>query len=180
MGDVLERYPSFITTYAEFVRNYPKGKILKKGPGDRNTPYESYYQDSQRMGIFGRQNQDPRLEGKAKVIGLRAGTDELAVPLAAAGLPMLRTESIDGLKLWTYWEPETETARVWNLPTSCKDGVARLDSAGLILSTECGGSWHPVTGEPLDEGAPALEPHSYLISYWFAWNAFFPLTRLAN
>lgn len=179
MGDVLERYPSFITTYAEYVRNYPEGRILKKGPGERNTPYESYYQDSQRLGIFGRKNQDDRLEGKSRVIGLRSGTDELAVPLETSGKARLRTELLDGQKLWTYWNPATETARVWETPKSCEEQDATLDSTGMIVNEQCQGAWNPVTGESLTDEGSALAPRSYLISYWFAWRTFFPLTRIA-
>jgi len=178
-GYELERFPSFITTYAEYVRNYPNGKILKKGPGERNTPYESYYRDSQRLGIFGRQNQDPRLEGKSRVIGLRSGTDELAVPLHESGQSEMRTEIIDGLRLWTYWNPATETARVWQTPRSCEDDEASLDSAGMIVNAGCGGTWNPVTGKSNTSGGENLVPYPFLISYWFAWNTFFPLTRVA-
>ncbi len=178
-GYELERFPSFITTYAEYVRNYPNGKILKKGPGERNTPYESYYRDSQRLGIFGRQNQDPRLEGKSRVIGLRSGTDELAVPLDESGQSELRTEIIDGQRLWTYWNPATETARVWQTPRSCEDDEASLDSAGMIVNARCGGAWNPVTGMSRRSGGENLTPYPFLISYWFAWKTFFPLTRIA-
>ncbi len=79
-GSKLKQFPALHSTYLEFKKSYPNGMLLKKPEkGEAESPYDSYFGDKEKLGIFGRSNSFTRLEGKDKVIGIRLETREVAV-----------------------------------------------------------------------------------------------------
>jgi hypothetical protein len=182
MSRRLERYPSTLTTFAEFVREYPQGRILAKPEGAEGSPYAGYYANSERMGIFGTQNPDEKLDGKSKVIGLTVGYDAVAVPLSQSGHPLAIIETVGEERLLAYWDPDTHTAAVYHAPPARDSGDVRAVASDphTLQSADGTMAWDALTGElKVGEGAP-LQPAPFLISYWFAWRNFYPHTRIVE
>jgi hypothetical protein len=176
-GRELEVYPSTMTTYAEFVAHHPDGLILAKPDGMTESHYARYYADRSRMGIFGTQNNDTRLDGKDKVIGLRKGPLSLAVLVPATGDPVLTPVNVGGNEFWVFWDPSHHSAAVWLAPEGQAGHLADRAS-GSVISSSSDAVWDVLTGRRVGGQGPSLEPAPFLIAYWFAWKNFYPGTEL--
>jgi hypothetical protein len=178
----LERYPSILTTFAEFAREYPHGRVLVKPAGASGSPYADYYASPGRMGIFGTQNPDGRIAGKSKVIGLTFGYDAAAVPLADSGTPQALTEHVADERLLVYWAPATRTAAVYHRPETTDAGDVRLSGSdpGALQSADGKVVWDALTGAVQAGEGESLRPAPFLIAYWFAWRNFYPHTRIVE
>lgn len=139
---------------------------------------------------------DPRLPPKERVAALGGDTDPVAVPLAAlietgvveltvAGRPVI-VWSVAGLRSALDTEQIAKGRSVG--ATGAFD--PRLDErrlhftrtgAGRFTDTETGSSWNVLgeaTGGPL--AGAQLDPVEHLDTFWFAWAAFHPDTRIAD
>ena len=181
-GTYLERYPSTVTTFAEFSRQYPQAEVLAKSDGSRGTPYEEYYADAGTMGIFGTQNQDDRLAGKSKVVGLNTDAEAVAVPLPADGRARLQTVTIGEQTLIVYWNPASETAVVYRHPEGIANELSVDEDSGRIRSVQDGISWDAATGARVGDGeiGDGLDKVPFMIAYWFSWRNFYPHTSVAE
>jgi hypothetical protein len=176
-GKELEVYPSTITTYGEFVSRHPDGSILAKPDGMTGSYYASYYADRNRMGIFGTENSDSRLEGKDKVIGLRSGPFSLAVAAPASGDPVLQTVTMGQESYWVFWDPVHHSAAVWLVPEGESVKRAVLET-GVMIRGNDEAAWDALTGHRRKADGANLQPAPFLIAYWFAWKNFYPDTEL--
>lgn len=79
-GRVLTPLASTLATWDEWKAMYPDSVVMKKR-GEFRSSYEDYNRDPGKLGIMGRRNPDPRLPGKARIVGLRAGDVVKAYPL---------------------------------------------------------------------------------------------------
>jgi hypothetical protein len=176
-GRKLDVYPSTITTYAEYVAHHPNGLILAKPEGMTESHYARYYADRNRMGIFGTQNSDSRLDGKDKIIGLRQDPFTLAVSAPATGDPVLETITLGEDEYWVFWDPSHHTAAVW-LALEGQAGHLVNSESGSAISSGNDAVWDVLTGRRVDGRGPNLESAPFLIAYWFAWKNFYPETEL--
>jgi hypothetical protein len=175
-GHALQAVPSVHTTWKAWKALYPQSRVLRKRSG-RGSAYEGYNRNPNELGILGRRNTDPRLDGKTRILGVRQGTDvtafpvdevvdvrlvettvgDLAVLLAAASadVPVQVYDRRVGGRVLSFRFADgdraladNETATTWRLA----DGVA-IDG--------------PLTGQRLTRvaGHPA---------FWFGWQGFFP------
>ena len=167
----LELYPSRMTSFAEFAAEYPDGRALSKPAEIEGSPYERYFSDDARMGVFGTQNIDDRLPGKARVIGVKLGDDRLAIGVPDDGEPMLYNGSINDIAIVAYWEPGAETAVVFKRPTD--KALSLTDDGQLGIADQ---RWDVLSGKAAD--GTALEPVPFTLVYWFAWRNFYKDTRL--
>ncbi|MPY87277.1 MAG: DUF3179 domain-containing protein [Luteitalea sp.] len=81
-GQVLEAVPAVHATWAEWKAMYPASRVLKKR-GEYRSAYDDYNRNPNRLGIFGRRNQDTRLPGKERILGIRTDEAAVAFPLKA-------------------------------------------------------------------------------------------------
>jgi hypothetical protein len=176
-GRKLDVYPSTMTTFAEYVAHHPDGLILAKPEGMTGSYYARYYADRGRMGIFGTQNSDTRLEGKDKVIGLRRDRLSLAVAAPATGDPVFKRITMGEDDYWIFWDPSHHTAAVWLAPESQTGNLPHMES-GSVLRSNNDAAWNVVTGRRVSGHGPNLESAPFLIAYWFAWKNFYPETEL--
>jgi hypothetical protein len=179
----LEQYPSTMTTFVQFARRFPRGKLLVKPASVRGTPYADYYADPNALSIFGTRNPDPRQDGKSKVIGLSVGSTALAVPLSDSDAPRLIPATLGERGLIIYWDARTETAAVYARPSGRANDKLLVDPArpGSISTGDGAATWDALTGLPSVQmpGIAPLQPVPFLISYWFAWLSFYPHTQVA-
>ena len=172
-GTTLTLFPSSMTTFSEYSKLYPGGVLLAKpDKGGAGSPYNDYFADPKKLGIFGRVDNFERLPGKANVYGLRIDNREVAVAqtkLAKDGWALV--DAVEGSVLVTY-DTKSGTVAAFEII----DGTAVSD--GVIRNEKTNQSWHLLTGVPEEEGGENLEPVPILSAYWFAWVSFFPNTEL--
>ena len=134
-GRRLQELPSELTTWGDWKRRHPDTLVLVK-PAVPASPYEDYFADPERIGVRGSTNPDPRLPGKALVIGLEREGRFAAVPLSlvearkqmeveAVGIPLVITPSgayertsnapvsskVIYWAIWAKFHPDTEIIR---------------------------------------------------------------------
>ena len=79
-GRRLDEIPSELTTWNKWKKRHPDTLVLAK-PNLSGSVYEDYFLDPERIGVRGSTNPDPRLPGKALVIGLERDGRFAAIPL---------------------------------------------------------------------------------------------------
>ncbi len=181
-GRQLSLYPSHHTTYAEFKRLYPKGKLLKKRqPGTGGSRYADYFSAADKLGIFGRVDDFRRLPGKALVYGLRLEDRQVAISLEKLEADGLIVIDGDGQPIVVAYESESGTAMAYQMPSSASGKASDFLIKGDRIEVDDGAmSWMLATGAPAGEssGSEILRLLPILSSYWFAWVSFFPETEL--
>lgn len=176
----LTLFPAIHTTYEEFRKMYPGGLLLvKEEKGSHGSPYDSYFADQQKLGIFGRVDSFRRLPGKQKVFGLRLEGYDLAVSLdhlKENGFVLLDDASPPVI---VTYDKSGKTASAYAVPLDGEDaGSGLIVADGKISVIGSDVVWDAATGR-VEAGTVAdLEAVPILTSYWFAWASFFPDTRL--
>ena len=154
-GSKLQQVPFSHTTFAEFKKQYPNGKLLKKtADAQAGSTYDSYYADKDKLGIFGRVDNFERLAGKDKVYGIRFDNSETAVAenyLAENGYAVVKNGS---KRIYVSYDSGSHSVAAFDLPDSVK-------ASGKINIQEFSANSYPI-----------------LSAYWFAWVSFFPETEL--
>ena len=140
-GATLQQMPAVQTTWAQWIADHPKTRVLKKSEEIKSSQYQSYFDDPDRTGLFRTFWLEDRMPGKAIVHGITLGPHALAV-------------TDDALK------------------------------SGEALQHDLGGVKVTIT-RSVDGGVRAVrsdtdEELQVLVSYWFAWSAFYPNTAVAE
>lgn len=183
-GRKLKPIPAVQTTWGEWKRQHPETLVLRKPEKILNSPYANYALDPHTFGISGRQQPDARLPGKALVVGLREGEDALAIPLEKLRKKPLLETTLAGEPILVVYDPVRNTARVFRSQVGGQ--VLKFSLAGrgkekqLLLKDREGNRWEAASGKAIEgpQAGAALEPVPYLVSYWWAWVAYSPRTRL--
>ncbi len=183
-GRKLKPLPAVQTTWGEWKRQHPDTLVLRKPEKIRASPYANYALDPHALGISGRQQPDARLPGKALVVGLRAGDDALAVPLERLRRKPLVETTLAGEPILIVYDSQRNTARVFRRQQGGQTLKFSLAGRGkekqLLLKDREGNRWEAASGKAIEgpQAGARLEPVPYLVSYWYAWIAYSPRTRL--
>lgn len=179
-GKKLSPFPALHTRYSEFKELYPEGLLLKKPEkGESGSPYDSYFENPDKLGIFGRANNFQKLDGKDKVFGLRLGKRQVAVPedyllrnrfavVSATNPPIIVTYDVDSKTVAAFALPEYMQTDLENI---------RIEDNTLFLPGD-NAAWDSRTGRVKSGDAEPLELIPAISAYWFAWISFFPDTEL--
>ena len=175
-GETLEEIPSVVTTWGEWKAAHPDTLVLEKPPLD-GTPYQSYFDSSERMGR-GRENPDGRLPGKTLVVGVQAGGG-----FGAVELERLRQQSVISGRVG-----EVPVAWVALVGQGAAAYRAELDGTPVDLSLEGGSLVDRRTGSRCSPDSGECESGSLaghrlqrlpaMRVYWFTWASFHPDTEL--
>ncbi len=172
-GETLEVYPSEITTWKEWTAAHPGTRVLRKEfvEPQEDTRYRQYFDDPERLGIFGRRAPDDRLPPKTVVLAVTAGRASKVYPVDS-----LATESV-------------RNDQVGEVPVVLARGAGggwvvldrRVDGETVVLREENGALVEAsgVRRWRLPDGAaggdhPSLVPVRSHVVFWFAWASFFP------
>ncbi|HZA86131.1 MAG TPA: DUF3179 domain-containing protein [Acidimicrobiales bacterium] len=195
-GQELEVYPVAIVAWADWREAHPDGLVLSRDTGhDRDygrNPYPGY-DDIDSPAFLFEGEVDGRLAAKERVIGIERGGEAVAVradELAEAGVVEVE---IGGDTLVVWLDPGTASALDSPVLAEGRDVGATgvfvpvVDGQELtfertdagFVDDQTGSRWN-VLGDALDGplAGRALEPVVHVDTFWFAWGAFQPDTRI--
>jgi Protein of unknown function (DUF3179) len=195
-GQELEVYPVAIVAWADWREAHPDGLVLSRDTGhDRDygrNPYPGY-DDIDSPAFLFEGEVDDRLAAKERVIGIERGGEAVAVradELAEAGVVEVE---IGGDTLVVWLDPGTASALdspvlaegrdvgatgVFVPVVDGEDLTFERTDAGFV-DDQTGSRWN-VLGDALEGplAGRALEPVVHVDTFWFAWGAFQPDTRI--
>ncbi len=195
-GEILERLPVATVSWGDWLAANPEGLVLSRDTGETRpygqNPYPGYDDIAEDPFAF-RGDTDERLEAKQRVLGAGVNTDPTAVVADA----LLDTGTIafdlDGRQVVAWALPGTASALEAFEVSDGRDvgatGVFETELDGRQLTftrtetgftdNETGSEWNVLgeaTAGPLV--GSKLTAVEHVDTFWFAWAAFAPDTRL--
>jgi len=198
-GEELDRVPVQTVTWAAWREANPDGWVLSRDTGvDRDygrNPYTGYDTPGSQPFLFDGEP-DPRLPPKERVAALGGDADPVVVPLGAlteAGVAEVEVSgrpvvvwSVAGLRsaLDTSQIAEGRTIGATGAFDPVLDGrrlTFTRTSPDRFTDAETGSGW-TLLGEAVDGplAGARLDPVDHVDTFWFAWAAFHPDTRIAE
>ncbi len=186
--------PSLLISWADFKRAYPEGSVVSVNSGfGSGYDFNPYFDVDFSTPSLLEGEPDPRLPAHARVLGLRAGGEALAVPFAGLDLEPVVQRELGGAPVVVFWRRGTASALSHaNVALGRDVGAAvafdpRIDGetltfaedGGLFVDAQTGSAWD-LTGVALQgplEGR-RLRSLPQTNSFWFAWAAFNPDTAI--
>ncbi len=186
-GNVPETFPIVETTWESFKQMFPGSKIITTATGF-SRPYGSYpygdYKTNNNRLLFPVNNNDTRLPGKVRVLGLVEGTKSKAYILTAfSSNTSIINDSLNGVQIVlvgnnsrnfaaAFKRKATDGTMLTFQPVSGNEPAVMIGSDGTNYDLFGFGLDGPRKGQQLE----SLD-QSY-IAYWFAWGAFHPGTEV--
>lgn len=184
-GTRLVNVPVVLTTWGEWKQSFPDTKALITG-GPVYDPYETYYARSD-PGVIGESNRDERLPRKELVLGMGFDDGALAFPHSVLETETVVNTELNGTPIVVYYHPDTETATAFDrrvdgavLEFRIEAEATDSGSRDWLVDDATGTRWLPLTGQGLsgDLAGRRLGPVHAVNIFWFAWNDYFPGTRV--
>ncbi|MCL6480269.1 MAG: DUF3179 domain-containing protein [Firmicutes bacterium] len=181
-GHRLEEIPAVQAPWRLWKQLHPDTLVLRKPAGVRGSPYADYFRDPNRQGLSGTRG-DSRLGGKEMVIGLHEAGDAVAIAVARLKTEPLVNTKLNRKPVIVFYAIGAQTAAVFrpfaggrwlNFRLVRRKGSVHLEDA------ETGSQWSPLEGRAISGplAGTQLERVPYLHSFWYAWSAYRPQTRL--
>lgn len=190
--------PAPLISWEEFAEAYPDGQVLTRNTGfSRNyvaPPYKDYYSLESEPFLF-RGSIDSALPSMERVIGLELGQAKVAYPFGSfADIPVVH-DTVSGQEVVIFFAGDTlsafsgrgfderRTVGTTGVFSPVVDGRSLTFAAeyGVILDDQTGSEWNllgqAVAGELQGKN---LEPIVHVNHFWFAWQAFFPDTKIRS
>ena len=197
VGAEVALFPLATVSWGDWRDANPEGLVLSRDTGHERTygqnPYPGYDDVGTSPFLF-EGEVDGRLAAKTRVVGLRDGGDAVAVVLDELLDRGVVDVELSGRRLVVWARPGTTSALDATSVAGGRDVgatgafVPQVDGRDLTFAAtgdgfedrETGSRWN-VLGEA--EGGPlagqVLRPVEHVDTFWFAWAAFLPDTRLA-
>jgi hypothetical protein len=197
-GAELELIPMSTVSWSDWLEANPNGLVLSRDTGhDRNygeNPYPGYDDVDDQPFLF-EGEVDGRLAAKERVVGIRTGSDAVAIRTTELFKRRLTEIEVDGKPLVAWLQRGTASA----LDESSVDRGRDVGATGVFEPTvegrhltfesrkngfrdrETGSTWDVLgnaTAGPL--AGSKLTPVEHVDTFWFAWAAFLPETRVAD
>ncbi len=195
-GNRLDAHPVATVSWADFRRAHPRAWVLSRDTGHRRAygrnPYPGY--DDVRTSPFLFEGKvDGRLAAKARIVGIRGATEAVAVVVEALERRRVIEASVDGRAVSVWLKPGTasalDAASVGDGRDVGATGVfdPTLDGRRLQFRPAGDGFEDEETGSRWDILGRALEGPlagrqlvavEHVHTFWFAWAAYLPHTRI--
>jgi len=188
-GVRLLRYPAQIISFGEFRELFPEAPVLSRETGFARPYGQNAYLGYDRIDeppflLLGAA--DGRLPPHLRVASLELDGEAVAYPFDLLAEVKVINDTVAGVPITVFWQSGESTPEGEDLP---EVAVFKRQVAGRTLSfhsadgefvdTETGSHWnlvgHAVSGELT---GTELEPVIHDNTFWFAWAAFKPGTRV--
>ncbi len=182
LGQRLVEIPALQTTWKTWKDLHPQTLVLRKPDTMRNTSYGDYFADPEKRGLFDTRG-DKRLGGKTMIVGIRSGGEAVAIPLDKLQKQRIVEAALAGEPVVFVYSPKQDTTAVFRSKVDGRPLTFRLytrDKQMYLQDTETATLWSPMDGRAV-EGLlkdKSLAAVPYLQSYWYAWSAYLPQTRI--
>lgn len=187
-GQALKPYPASHTTWQQWRRLHPDTLLLSKqtvfGVEGTHNAYQGYFDDPERLGIFGTRNPDTVLPGKEFVLGLSLGTMRVAYPYRDLNRQPLVQDMVSGEPIVVAFSAREATAVVFSRRVGervlefshVRDGDGDL----VMEDQQTGSTWQALAGTAIrgQLSGSRLRQLPATRAFWFAWKGFHPQTRL--
>ena len=168
-------------TWKQWKTLYPSSLVLKKR-GEFRSPYESYNRSSRKLGIFGRRNEDARLPGKERVLGIRTDTAAMVFPLSEVRkarivqtqvglLPVVLVAPDADLPALAYDRRVNDGVRTFALTERTPAALRDLETGTVWRLSDGVAVEGPATGAQLTR----VVAHP---AFWFGWRGYFPHSEI--
>jgi len=197
-GTTLVPISTSIVSFGDFKATYPDADLLTADTGFNRdygfNPYVGYDSAGSRPFLF-RGEIDDRRDALERIVALRFGEEQLAVPFLELNEARTANVVVGGTAVAVFWAAGTSTALGGSEIAAAADvGAAVAYSAvvdGEVLAFEAGteegtfvddktGSIWSIMGlavaGPLE--GTQLAPVEHTTQFWFSWAAFFPHTEI--
>ena len=168
-------------TWEQWKTLYPDSVVLQKRGKFRST-YDSYNRSSKKLGIFGRRNEDTRLPGKERILGIRVDDAVMVFPLgevrearvvhAQVGpLPVVLVAPERDLPVVAYDRRVSDRALTFTLADTMP---------ATVRDVETGTGWQLSDGLAVEgplEGAQLVRVVAHP-AFWFGWQGYFPNSEI--
>lgn len=184
LGSSLTEVPAVQTTWKAWKKLHPDTLVLRRPASVRGSHYEGYFQDPAKRGLFGTRG-DERLGGKDKIVGVHDGNDAVAVPESLLRKKTVVPFLLAGKAVVVMYASDVETPGVYRPVVEGKSLSFRVRTIGgevLIQDAETGSTWSPLDGKAISGplSGKGLTRVPYLHSFWYAWSAYRPETRVIS
>lgn len=181
-GSRLVEVPAVQTTWKTWKKLHPSTLVLQKPSEVRSSHYEGYFQDPSKRGLFGTQG-DKRLHGKDKIVGVHEGTDAVAIPESLLQKKTVIQFTLAGKPVVAAFALNDKTPAVYRAVVDGKTLSFRIRKHGaqtVVEDAETGSVWSPLEGKAVSGPLTGrqLERVPYFYSFWYAWSAYRPETRV--
>ncbi|MBI2882480.1 MAG: DUF3179 domain-containing protein [Candidatus Methylomirabilis oxyfera] len=187
-GQALTPYPASHTTWTRWKRLHPDTLVLSKqtvfGVEGTRDNYQGYFDDPDRLGIFGTRNPDTVLPGKEFVLGLSLGNARVAYPYRDLNRQPLVQDAVSGEPILVAFSAREATAVAFSRRVGERVlEFANLREAGgdlLMEDRQTGTTWQTLTGTAISGKliGSRLRQLPATRAFWFAWKGFYPQTGL--
>ena len=183
-GASLEAIPSVQTSWAEWYREHPDTKLLRKSRTIRSSVYESYFRNEKRMGLGLMRGSwaHNRMPGKTIIHGVAIG-----LHAAAIADTWLRENQMENLLLGeepvVVMHGDDGGVRAWKAKSGPYERLTfKRNPDGTFIDDQTDSTWaleegRCVTGQL--EGIH-LESVQVTTAFWFAWSSFYPNTKVID
>lgn len=183
-GSRLMEVPALQTTWKAWKKLHSDTLVLRKPGPLHRSDYDDYFRDPSKRGLFGTRG-DERLGGKDKVVGIHEAGEAVAIPQPLLEKKTVVQFSLAGKPMVVMYAPGEETPAVYRAVAEGRTLSFRARKGGgqtVIEDIETGSVWSPLEGKavigPLE--GKQLERVPYLHSFWYAWSAYRPETRVIS
>ena len=199
-GSRLDTYPVSTVSWAQFRDANPQGLVLSRDTGfDRDYGLNPYpgYDDVNTAPFLFRGETDGRLPAKTRIVGIEIDGDAVAIKLDDLARRGVVEVMVAGRPIVVFHRPGTASALdAASVAAGVDVGttgvfVARVDGRdakftardGVFVDALTSTAWdvlgHATTGPASNSGA-VLEPVVHVDTFWFAWAAFRPESRIVG
>lgn len=184
LGSRLSEIPAVQTTWKAWKKLYPDTLVLRKPGPLSGSNYSAYFRDPSKRGLFGTRG-DERLAGKDKIVGVHEGTDAVAIPESLLQKKAVVQFRLADKPVVVMYAPEAETPGVYRPVVEGKTLSFRVRQVGgqtQIEDVGTGSVWSALEGKAVNGplAGKHLERVPYLHSFWYAWSAYRPETRIVS
>ncbi len=177
LGKKLTLYPS---TFSTFEKSKVMGNVsyLKKPEkGGDASRYQKYFEDNNRIGVFGSVFSDTLLNAKDQIIGLRSGEEQIAVPISSVLWHKPVFLSFAGKSLLIIADGIDNFA-CFELPKKQFENPKIKTFEGSMVITDSNSSRRLEFRGITPENGTELVTFPAVSAFWFAWKSFFPSTSV--